>query len=61
MELAGARTLQRFAAEMDARAHLSVGPRRTQFRADMQALGLKEAVRNRDAPFGDGVIRLRDT
>jgi enoyl-CoA hydratase len=61
MELAGARTLQRFAAEMDARAHLSVGPRRSQFRADMEELGLKEAVKNRDAPFGDGVIRLRDT
>lgn len=60
MELAGAKTLQRFAAEMDARAHLSVGPRRTRFRADMKELGLKDAVRNRDAPFGDGVIRLRD-
>jgi enoyl-CoA hydratase len=60
MELAGAKTLQRFAAEMDARAHLSAGPRRTKFRADMKELGLKEAVRNRDEPFGGGVIRLRD-
>ncbi|MEI2559286.1 hypothetical protein, partial [Acinetobacter pittii] len=34
LELQGARTLQRFATEMDARAHLSKGPRRTQFRAD---------------------------
>src|SRR5206468_4504241 len=31
MELAGARISQRFAAEQDARAHLSRGPRRTQF------------------------------
>jgi enoyl-CoA hydratase len=60
MELSGARTLQRFAAEMDARGHLSAGPRRTKFRADMKELGLKDAVRNRDEPFGDGVIKLRD-
>jgi enoyl-CoA hydratase len=57
--LAGARTLQRFAAEMDARAHLSDGPRRTKFRADMKEFGLKEAVRNRDEPFGDSIIKLR--
>jgi enoyl-CoA hydratase len=60
MELAGAKTLQRFAAEMDARAHLSAGPRRTRFRADMKELGLRDAVRNRDEPFGDGMIRMRD-
>jgi enoyl-CoA hydratase len=59
MELSGARILQRFAAEMDARAHLSAGPRRTRFKLDMKKHGLKEAVRNRDAPFGDGMIELR--
>lgn len=59
MELSGARTLQRFAAEMDAKAHLSTGPRRTRFKADMKEHGLKEALRNRDAPFGDGMITLR--
>ncbi len=59
MELSGARILQRFAAEMDARAHLSAGPRRTKFKSDMKEHGLKEAVRNRDAPFGDGMIVLR--
>lgn len=59
MELTGARTLQRFAAETDARAHLSVGPRRTRFRTEMRELGLKEAVRNRDEPFGDSIIALR--
>lgn len=58
MELSGARTVQRFAAEMDARAHLSAGPRRTQFRSDIKELGLKEAVKNRDAPFGDSMISL---
>lgn len=58
MELAGAKTLQRFAAEMDARAHLSAGPRRTRFKADMLGVGLKDAVRNRDEPFGDSIISL---
>jgi enoyl-CoA hydratase len=59
MELAGAKASQRYAAELDARAHLSQGPRRSRFRADMAEHGLKEALKNRDAPFGDGRIRLR--
>ncbi|MFV3075025.1 crotonase/enoyl-CoA hydratase family protein [Niveispirillum fermenti] len=59
MELAGARLSQRYAAELDARSHLSQGPRRSRFRQDMAGAGLKEALRNRDAPFGDGRIRLR--
>ncbi|ASG22218.1 MULTISPECIES: crotonase/enoyl-CoA hydratase family protein [Azospirillaceae] len=59
LELAGARTAQRFAAELDARAHLSQGPRRRRFRQDMAESGLKEALKQRDAPFGDGRVRLR--
>jgi len=55
LELQGARTLQRFATEMDARAHLCQGPRRTQFKADMKEHGLKVALKNRDEPFGDGM------
>src|SRR5579859_1322105 len=58
LELAGARTLQRLAAESDARAHLSQGPRRQQFKADMAAHGLREALKNRDAPFGDGLVKI---
>jgi enoyl-CoA hydratase len=58
LELAGARTLQRLAVENDARAHQSQGPRRAQFKADMEAVGLKEALKRRDEPFGDGLIRL---
>jgi enoyl-CoA hydratase len=58
LELAGARTLQRLAAESDARAHLSQGPRRQRFKADMAAHGLKEALKNRDAPFGDGMVKI---
>jgi|SRR5690606_9043543 len=57
LELQGARTLQRFAVEMDARAHLCKGPRRTQFKADMAELGLKEALKKRDEPFGDGMVK----
>ena len=59
MELSGARTLMRFAGEMDARAHLSAGPGRTQFKSDIKDHGLKEAIKNRDAPFGDGMMSLR--
>jgi enoyl-CoA hydratase len=58
LELQGAKTLQRFAAEMDARAHLSKGPRRTQFRTDMAEHGLKTALKNRDEPFGDGMVKV---
>ncbi|RAM66810.1 enoyl-CoA hydratase [Herbaspirillum rubrisubalbicans] len=58
LELSGASTLQRLAVENDARAHLSQGPRRAQFKADMEAVGLKEALKSRDAPFGDGMIKL---
>jgi len=57
LELQGAKTLQRFAAEMDARAHLSKGPRRTRFKADMAEHGLKTALKNRDEPFGDGMVK----
>jgi enoyl-CoA hydratase len=60
LELQGAQTLQRLAAENDARGHLSQGPRRMQFKADAANLGMKAAVKNRDAPFGDGMVRVRD-
>jgi enoyl-CoA hydratase len=58
MELQGAGTLQRLAGETDAKAHLAQGPRRTRFKADMAALGLKQALKNRDEPFGDGMVTL---
>ena len=59
MELAGARQSQRYAAEQDARAHLSAGPRRMRFKQDMAEHGLKEALTNRDEPFGKGRVELR--
>ncbi|ETI64258.1 enoyl-CoA hydratase [Sphingobium sp. C100] len=59
LELAGARTLQRFSAELDARAHLSQGPRRSQFKKDMAEQGLKAALKGRDGDFGDSVVELR--
>jgi enoyl-CoA hydratase len=59
LEQMGAKTLQRVAAEMDARAHLATGPRRMQFKKDMVEHDLKTALKNRDAPFGDGRIILR--
>lgn len=59
LELAGSRTLQRMAVEMNARSHTATGPRRTQFAEDLERHGLKEALKNRDAPFGDGMVRVR--
>ena len=59
LEQMGAKTLQRISGETDARAHLSAGPRRSKFKADMASGDLKTALVNRDAPFGDGRITLR--
>ncbi|WP_294357466.1 crotonase/enoyl-CoA hydratase family protein [uncultured Sphingomonas sp.] len=59
LEQMGARALQRYAAELDARGHLASGPRRTQFKADMKEHGLKVALQNRDAPYGDGIVKVR--
>ncbi|GAA5232332.1 crotonase/enoyl-CoA hydratase family protein [Verticiella sediminum] len=55
LELAGAGTLARLAAEMDSRAHLTRAKR--DFDADTARHGFKEAARRRDAPFGDGVVK----
>jgi enoyl-CoA hydratase len=59
LELMGARTLQRNVAELDARAHLGTGPRRTKFKADVKEVGLRTAFKRRDEPFGDGMIKLK--
>lgn len=56
MELMGARTLQRYAAENDARGHQAASARAFMKRA--QEAGLKTALRERDAPFGDGRARV---
>lgn len=50
LELMGALTLQRLAAENDARAHLAQSYR--DFFAAVSAHGVREAVRLRDEPFG---------
>jgi enoyl-CoA hydratase len=56
LELMGARTMQRLAAEIDARGHLVASAER--FRRNAAELGLREALRQRDAPFGDGRARV---
>lgn len=58
LELMGSRTIQRLAVETDARAHLCTGPRREQFKKDMAEFGLKDALKRRDAPFGDNMVKL---
>ncbi|MEQ8263901.1 crotonase/enoyl-CoA hydratase family protein [Pseudohaliea sp.] len=52
LELMGARTLQRLAAEMDARGHHTAAA--DTFVGAVQEHGLKEALRMRDEQFGDG-------
>jgi enoyl-CoA hydratase len=56
LELMGARTLQRIAAENDARAHQT--PSAGAFRQRVKERGLREALRERDAAFGDGRARV---
>ncbi len=55
LELMGARTLQRLAAENDARGHQT--PSAAGFRKTAMEKGVKEAIRERDAKFGDGRAR----
>lgn len=56
LELMGAGTLQRLAAENDARAHTA--PAARQMFKDLGTKGVKQAVAERDAPFGDGRARV---
>ncbi|MDA0824592.1 MAG: crotonase/enoyl-CoA hydratase family protein [Proteobacteria bacterium] len=56
MELMGARTLQRMAAENDARAHLAPGTKI--FKDNVKEKGLKAALKDRDRGFGDGRARV---
>jgi len=48
--------MQRLAVEIDARGHLAESA--TAFRRTAAEDGLREALRRRDAPFGDGRARV---
>lgn len=56
LELMGARTMQRFGVENDARAHLAPSVR--EFGRLSREQGLKAALHWRDAKFGDGRARV---
>jgi enoyl-CoA hydratase len=56
LELMGARTLQRLAAEIDGRAHLAPGT--AEYTRRVRDLGWREGIRQRDAAFGDGRARV---
>ena len=56
MELMGAQTLQRLAAENDAKAHTTRAAR--QVYKDLASNGVKETISARDTPFGDGRARV---
>ena len=56
LELMGARTLQRMAAENDVRGHNTRAA--DGYRASVQQHGLKATLRARDGKFGDGRVRV---
>jgi enoyl-CoA hydratase len=58
LELMGARTLQRFSAETDARSHQSTAAK--DFHRVARENGLSQAFKRRDAPFGDEYVKLDD-
>lgn len=53
LELMGAQVLQRLAAENDARAHHAPAVR--EYSRSFKENGLRDTLRNRDEPFGDGM------
>ncbi len=56
LELMGAQTLHRLAGENDARAHRAQAVR--DYGRSIREHGLKETLRRRDEPFGDGYARV---
>ncbi len=56
LELMGARTLQRMAAENDVRGHNTRAA--AAYMQSVREVGLKETLRQRDAKFGDGRARV---
>jgi len=56
LELMGAKTLQRLAGENDARAHRAQAVR--DYVRGVREDGLKETLRKRDEPFGEGYARV---
>ena len=57
LELMGARTLQRMAAENDVRGHNTRAA--NDYRTSVKENGLKATLRARDAKFGDGRARVQ--
>lgn len=57
LELSGTRTMQRLAAELDARGHTA--PPAKSIRKSIAELGLREAIKQRDQPFGHGFVAPR--
>jgi len=58
MEMMGAQVLQRLAAENDARAHRAPAVR--EWVRSSRELGVREALKQRDAPFGDGFAHVSE-
>lgn len=58
MELMGAQVLQRLAAENDARAHHAKSVKESYH--SFKKIGIKETLRRRDEPFGDGLAKAAE-
>ncbi len=56
LEMMGAQTIHRLAGENDARAHRAQAVR--EYGRSIRENGLKETLRRRDEPFGDGFARV---
>jgi enoyl-CoA hydratase len=56
LELMGAKTLQRFTAEMDAIGHKA--PAQKEFMNSVKEFGLGAAFKKRDEPFGDSMVKV---
>jgi enoyl-CoA hydratase len=59
MELSGSLTFQKLAIEQDAKSHLSQGPGRKTWRANVKEHGVRKAIKMRDAEYGPDPVRLR--
>ena len=60
LEMQGAKQMLGLTVELDARAHVAQGPQRDTLIEAMKTKGAREAFRDRDAMFGDGMVEVDD-
>jgi enoyl-CoA hydratase len=60
LEMAGAKAMLGLTPELDARSHAAQGPKKDALWKAMQKKGAIAAIRERDAMFGEGMVKLDD-